>query len=331
MKYPCVCIGITCWSLTVGAVPFGFDETTEDVREFVVQSVTNCIRNATIALMHERIDEVLRPEDALMPWYYGPELGFRIRRCVVMLKGEHTLSENEVCYLYETPRQANVLPTQYFVAGGPTAFCYFDGNRIDMSKAVWLTGRKKWLYDPPYDPYASYMDEFVQLMLLTPEFRLDKSRIKPNKYHYGHGTVVELIGVDYARSEPEELMAKLKIEQVFSNRVFRMNEGCAFQVDYPMPDMDWRGLGNKSDHLEKLKGIQAGNTVLMHLSREEVSEIVYLAFIVDSKDQKEYDAAVRRCPNALCPVSSCRTSIGRRLQAALREGGLMPVHAETTR
>ena len=48
--------------------------------------------------------------------------------------------------------------------------------------------------------------------------------------------------------------------------------------------------------MERLKSIQAGNSVLMHLSAEEVSELVYLAYLVDGDDAKGYAAAVLRCP-----------------------------------
>ncbi len=167
------------------------------------------------------------------------------------------------------------------------------------------------------------MDEFVQLMFLTTEHMLDKKRIKPNKHHHGLGTIMDFIDKDYMNDTPEELMAKLKVEKVFSNRVFRMNEGCAFQVDYPMPDMDWRNQGNKKEHLEKLKSIQAGNSVLMHLSQEEVSEIVYLSYLVDGGDVKGYEAACARCPKMLKPVAELKTGIGKRLRKAMLEGGML--------
>ena len=305
------------------SAPFRFDDSSEDVKDFVVIGITNCIHSSTVALMHRRSDEVLRPEDALMPHYYNFELGFEVRRCLVVLKGEMALSGNKTCYLYETPRRANLLPNLWISCHGPSSECYFEGGEPPHGKVVWLTGRKRWIYHPPYDPFSSSDDEFVQLMFLTPEHTLDKKRIKPNKYHHGLGTIMDFIDKGYMNNTPEELMAKLKVEKAFSNRVFRMNEGCAFQVDYPMPDMDWRGWGNKKEHLEMLKRIQTGCSELMHLSADEVSEIVYLSYLVDGGDVKGYEAACARCPKMLKPVAELKTGIGKRLRKAMLEGGML--------
>jgi len=202
------------------ASPFRFDEASNDIQDFVIVNVTNCIRSSMIALMHKRIDEYSRPEDALMPSYYDHELGVERRRCLVALKGDRSLSGNKVCYLYLTPRMANVLPRIYIstggVTGGPWEEGYFPNDKPVPGKMVILTGRQKWMYHPPYKPLSSYRDEFVQLMLLTPEHALDKARIVPNKYHYGHGTVMDFIDNNYKQAKPEELMAKLKIEMAFS-------------------------------------------------------------------------------------------------------------------
>ena len=75
--------------------------------------------------------------------------------------------------------------------------------------------------------------------------------------------------------------------------------------------------------MERLKSIQAGKSVLMHLSADEVSELVYLAYLVDGNDAKGYAAAVVRCPKILKPVVEIKTPFGKRLQQALTEGGML--------
>jgi len=304
------------------AEPFKFDVALEDAKEFVVFCITNCI-GSTIALMQERPDEFARPEDAFMPWTFDDDLGLSKRRCVVMLKGDVSLNGNKVCYLYDTPRNAHVLPRLMISAGGASYEGYFVDDKELPGNFVVLEGRKKWMYHPPYDPFLSYKDEFVQLMLLTPEHSLDKKRIKLGKCRYGKEMVEDAIGKDFMRNSPEELMAKLKVERVFSNRVFRMNEGCAFQVDYPAPDMDWRKSGSKAKHLDELKRAQAANSILMHLSADEVSEIVYLAYMADGGDMKGYEDACARCPELLKPVTEFKTGIGSRLHQAMKKGGMI--------
>ena len=183
-----------------------------------------------------------------------------------------------------------------------------------------------WKYLPPYDPYQSYMDEFVHLMLLTPETQLDMARLKPDKWHPSEKTLTGILGLGYTNMVSRQAMQKLKVEAAFSNRVFRMNEGCDFQVDYQLPGtlgLTWRGLEPKERHMERLKSIQAGNSVLMHLSADEVSELVYLAYLVDGNDAKGYAAAVLRCPKILKPVAEIKTTFGKRLQQALTEAGML--------
>ena len=176
---------------------------------------------------------------------------------------------------------------------------------MDMRNWVWLEGRNRWMHYPPYDPYQAYKDVCVQLMLLTPEHELDKNRIRLMK----EWTMQTIIGKDYKDQASEELMAKLGVEKVFSNRVFRLNEGCAFHVDDPEAD-------NATDALPD------GSSALMHLSAEEVSELVYLAYLVDG-DAAGYSAAVARCPKILKPVTGIKTTFGKRLQQALLDGGLI--------
>ena len=110
-------------------------------------------------------------------------------------------------------------------------------------------------------------------MLMTPEPKLDKRRIRLNGFSAGQGTILDIIGKDYKNQTSEELMVKLGVEKVFSNRVFRLNEGCAFHVDYPVSG-------------KAVEGVSEGPSVLMHLSAEEVSELVYLAYFVDDGDTK---------------------------------------------
>lgn len=296
------------------AAPFRFDEASADVQDYVVIEVTNAIRYATVALVKGPANSNERQENSLISHLARSEIGLMEMPCEEVLKGDVSVGGNKECFFYETPRCANVLPRLSFptggVGGGIEMQCYFEDDKIEPGKLVWLTGRKKWMYYPPYDPYQASHDACVQLMLLTPEHKLDKRRIKLNGYSTKEWTIQSVIGKDYKSQTSEELMAKLGVEKVFSNRVFRLNEGCAFHVDDPTSG------GVAED-------VSEAPSALMHLSADEVSELVYLAYLVDGNDAKGYAAAVVRCPKILKPVVEIKTPFGKRLQQALTEGGML--------
>lgn len=329
IRFAFVVSGLLAFAQDGSAAPFRFDDASTEIQEFVVSEITNCLKGAQIALMHEPSNQEDERHLPLITRALCRELGLREKYCVEVLKGDVSVGGYRRCYLYETARLAQALPPLFDVFGPiapPSSFCYFDeGTRSNpmAGKRVWVTGRMIWKYLPPYDPYQSYMDEFVHLMLLTPETQLDMARLKPDKWHPSEKTLTGILGLGYTNMVARQAMQKLKVEAAFSNRVFRMNEGCDFQVDYQLPEigLSWRGLESKERHMERLKSIQDGNSVLMHLSAEEVSELVYLAYLVDGGDTKGYEAAVVRSPQILKPVAEIKTAFGKRLRQALLDGG----------
>ena len=264
-------------NLCAMAAPFRFGEASTDVQDYVVIEVTNAIRHATVALVKGPVDCNGRLEKSLIPYSPRREMGLMEMSCMEILKGDVSVGGNKECFFYETPRYANLLPRLCFPTGGVAGEIekqgYFEDDKIEPGKWVWLTGRKRWVYYPPYDPYQTHQDECIKLMLMTPEPKLDKRRIRLNGFSAGQGTILDIIGKDYKNQTSEELMVKLGVEKVFSNRVFRLNEGCAFHVDYPVSG-------------KAVEGVSEGPSVLMHLSAEEVSELVYLAYFVDDGDTK---------------------------------------------
>lgn len=308
------------------ATPFTFDEASSNVQEFVVAKIASVITNATIALMYDSYDDLDEVYEPLMPSYVRFELGLRKLYCAEMLKGDIALSGYKECGCYRTPRRGKRIPQVELFFGG-------HGNEsvrlryYDRGKWVSLTGKEADVFiHPPYDPYSSDEDDFVKLMLLTPEKELDVSRIEPIKIHHGMGTIVDAIGQDYTNRTSAEITRTLKIESAFSNRVFRLNEACAFQVDYPVPENNaWQGyeFKTKAEYIAWTNRIHAENTSLMHLSPDEVSEITYLAYFADNANTNGYNAARARCPLILRPVTEFKTTIGKRLRQAMCEGGMI--------
>ena len=310
------------------AAPFSYDEAASNVQEFVVIGITNSIRSASIALMHDPrndLDDYYRPP---MLYHIQAELGLEELYCVETLKGVVSTGGYCKCYYYDTPRRAYELPPLGVVDMADEEDDELDGLWcFDGKKVIRLVGKEKWMYYPPYDPYMSRSDDFVKLMLLTPESQLDFRRIK--LYDPADGwtnTIADIIGRNYANKTPAEIMRKLNIESVFSNRVFRLNEACSFQVDYPVPDNDaWpRYLyKTKAEYNAWMNRFHASNTSLMHLSPDEVSEITYLAYFADNVNTNGYNAACARCPLILRPVIEFKTTIGKRLRQAMSEGGMI--------
>lgn len=232
--------------------------------------------------------------------------------------------DGSFCFLYRTSRESlEVFPVRSDCVGG---WEYVRSYRW-KGKTYPCRGKEVWQFEPPYDPFRSdWNDEYVRLMFLTPERKLDISRIKllkPSKVYEGE-TIASKVKGDVRKMPPEEVMRQLGVEGVFSNRVFRLNEGGVFQVDYDVPQLKGRVLDETARRC--LDAARRGSASLVHLSAAEVSEVVYLAYAADGdRDGAVYAAAVRRCPGILRPFAPpFRTELGRRVDAALRDGTRLP-------
>jgi len=107
---------------------------------------------------------------------------------------------------------------------------------------------------------------------------------------------------------PTEFMAKYNLTQVFSNSVYSITPGCMFLVDYPgFKPVDEKIVDNRD---------------YIFLSQQEVSEIVYLAYLEEDKKggAATYAEAVRQS-RILQPIPKAefKTLIGQRLHAALSD------------
>ncbi len=307
------------------ATPFTFDEASSNVQEFVIVKITNAVTNATIVLSHDPYKNPGHLYESFMPYYVQFELGLVGMYCAEVLKGDLSVGGYTKCYFYKTPRCSKNVP-QIEIWGS-----FLDGSfglrYYERGKWVTLSGRDAEMFiNPPYDPYSSEMDDFVKFMIVTAESQLDVGRIELDKWECRQGSVMDLIGLDYTNKTPVEIMRKLNVGTAFSNRVFRLKEGCAFQVDYPVPENNaWQGyeFKTKAEYIAEMNRIHAENTSLMHLSPDEVSEITYLAYFADNVDTNGYNAACSRCPLILRPVTEFKTTIGKRLRQAMREGGMI--------
>jgi hypothetical protein len=160
-------------------------------------------------------------------------------------------------------------------------------------------------------PYAPMMmeDEMYRLVFIHPQTEHLKNRISsvkmPNMPDYDKNELF----VNDARVLPaDNFMKKYKLEKVFSNRVYEVTLGCMFGVDYslsvPAPVM--RHFREQHEQI--------------NFSRREVSEIVYIAYLLEGKDGSvKYAEAVKRS-KILEPIqeTTFTTQIGQKLYAKVK-------------
>ena len=71
-----------------------------------------------------------------------------------------------------------------------------------------------------------------------------------------------------------------------------------------------------SEGVRNIQSGQSGNSVLMYLSAEDVSEFVYFAYLVD-EDAVGYAAVVACCPKLLKPIVEIKTTFSKLAALAL--------------
>lgn len=316
----------------VFASPWNYDSASTDIKEYIVDSITNCVGRTDILLVHYRDDDILRVEDYSFPCGYVVSLGLDHFRCVDVLMGDASIGGYTMIYVYEPPRLARITGGRYFPEfpdlwcetshrpepnGESGEFYICDGKRH------YIKGKEIWRFRPPYDPFSSSSaEEYVELRFMSSVHELKKTRIVKWSYE----RKVEKSMLDYNSIPTETLMSRLGVTEAFSNRVYQAEEGCAFQVDYPVPDLGWKDtLVTKEEHLEIVRSSRREDNRIMHLSSEEASEVVYLSYLADKRySAADYDAACRRCPKLLKPVKAFKTEIGKRLKFAMESGGMLP-------
>ena len=318
MKRVILVFGMMLLAGRVLAEPWRFESASAEVQRYIVHSLTSCVQKVHVTLMQDH-PYLLSTDDPSVSWRRMFESGLDAIYCIETLKGDASLRSRRVCYLYPTPRNVPGLQEITSIISEMEAKhrTFIEGRDVTEGDARWE------LY-PPYNPYnAYYFKEFIMLMFLTPERVLDRRRFRHSIPGDPDSVDAVLKGVDRGKTSPQVLMERLGVTHVFSNRVFRLNEGCAFQVDYPVAPVKWRSVSEtEEEHEKRIRLRQKECTSIMHLSGEEASEITYLAYAVDGR-LKEYDEACRRCPKILKPVPELRTKLGRMFRNALVAGGML--------
>ncbi len=286
-----------------------FMEYRKDRNKHIIDVLLKHIADSDIAIIHSRRDEFWRDEGEISDSLLHV-LHFSVVRYITSLKGMERFSPNSVLYLYDSKFKVRS-QLSASVVSSPAPLAKGSPNRApdycpslrsgDLSRIVFIQKQQSYLKE-------YFRDFFFEWERDSPEYD------------------------DAMALSEAEFMRKYHLESVFSNRVYRVMDECVFHVDYPVPDLPETESMKLNRHITdvwKKRSEEAvyttANTGLIHLSPEEISEIVYIAYRMDknSGGHKAYMEACAREPKVLLPMDEkkpvFKTAIGIALRDALRE------------
>ena len=169
---------------------WNYDSSSADIKEYIVDSITNCVGRSDILLVYTRRDEPWRDSDFIIPYGLAIGLGLENFRCVEMLKGGNGVHNLDVVYLYDVPRIARIsggrefpeFPDLGISLGGPNGSGggeFYECN----GKRHYIKGKEIWRFRPPYDPsWHDIFSEYVKLCYVLPILELKKNRVDRRFY-----------------------------------------------------------------------------------------------------------------------------------------------------
>jgi hypothetical protein len=176
---------------------------------------------------------------------------------------------------------------------------------------------------PPYQPNLQ-RDDLVRFMVLSRQAeplaeRVDIRAKSLVSYEQQFGN--DAVAMAESRMSPHALMEKRRLADIFSNKVYRVVDGCTFHIVYPVPEMEvtyrMKVVPRRNDekritHMQTTSG-------LIQLTAREVSEIVFIAHLQDGQDGIAKYAGVAEGDPFLLPMDRpvFQTELGRRLHAAI--------------
>lgn len=268
-----------------------FDTISDEGRQYIIRALVREIEDSEILIFHLRKDEFDR-KDSVMDGEIYITLGCFAARVCCFLKGEMTVKPYDVGYLYEGD--------------------LFRGG-------IWVATSHSG-FPPAYNSFLRH-DNLVRLIFVKRQRTPLKDCLK------GGRTFFPALCKEVETLSGEAFIQKYGLESIFSNRVFRTLEGCVFHVDYSVPELPVTKMMvmNNSVYGSKASSRTLAWSGLIHLSPEEISEIVYIAYRMDKKSggHKAYMEACAREPKVLLPMDEkkpvFKTTIGIALRDALRK------------
>ena len=275
-----------------------FASVSEERQAYVVESLASTLTTADVVVLHSRSDEVFR-DDGEMDETVSLVLNVWPIRFPVVLKGRESILPYSVGYIYKP---------DWYVPG-------LREIRTERKPSARKGGRG---FLPPYFPTLDTTDDLMRLVFLARQTVPIKARLLQRD----SGARRQMIYDDANAMEETAFTEKYNLTAVFSNQVYSVVEGCIFHVDLPVPKLPRTALMEANAAMlaadqARLSYFQR-NSNLIHLSPEEVSEIVYIAYLLDGGAER-YAEASRRAPELLLPIEKpeFRTAIGRQVFAAV--------------
>lgn len=297
MKVMCyICMG--CWAMLCDAKAglLLFDSLDDGAQAYVVEQLTRSVRDADIVILHQRCDEWSRNDDAGLSKAQQQALDLTPSRFIRTLKGAASVACNDVVYVYRPSGK------EWRALADPR-----NGSPATP---------------PPYRPLF-FSDDWVRLVFVERQLEPIRGRIADRAI----GSSMEPFVQSAMKMGAATFMTKYGLADTFSNRVYKVLDGCVFHVDYPVPDMGETELMRANrQNLELSKAgvpkLQKANEMI-HLSKREVSEIVFIAYSLGGGNGIAAYAAASKDNPLMETITSpvFVTSIGKRLYGALAKAG----------
>ena len=276
------------------AMAEGFDQLDGRTQAYIIKQLSLALGDSDIAILQQRNDEWVRKDTSLSTGQKAT-LGLTLLRFIKMLKGTANVATNEIIYIYEPYNK------EWHIRSDPR---HGSPNR-----------------PPPYRPLF-LAEDLMRLVLM-------KHQMEPIRDRFCDGWqkrepeikpfVADALNMDNGK----EFLAKYNLTTTFSNKVYRVMEGCVFRVDYPVPDMpetELMRMNRQNAALMKARVPYLQKmTNLVSLTKREVSEIVLLAYLLEGEKGRSQYAAMIKDNLLLEPMTELvfKTGIGRKLFAIL--------------
>jgi hypothetical protein len=273
-----------------------FDTLNNRAQQYIIKSLSHAVQVSDVAVLHTRSDEWLR-KDKNMDYRVRIVLGLLKFRFSAMLKGCSSISAYDILYIYAPKRQARGQPV--IRVGRP---------------------RREEDFASPYFASLSPGDNLMRLVFIERQMAPLRERVLEG---YRNRTGMREIVENALAMSEDELMDKYNLRDVFADRVYQVVEGCVFRVDYPAPEMPETEAMRMNAVNQKLSEARVPDlqkmSNLVHLSAREVSEIVFIAYMLEGDEGLAQYAAISRSSPILLPIAEpiFKTEIGKKLFEAL--------------
>jgi len=270
-----------------------FDDEHIIVKEYVLGQLLCSVKDCEIAVIQDRCDEWARDDDSAMKWWQMNLLNLKKVRCVKKMKGHIAITNNiEWVYIYQPLNEEWLFQRE-------------------------VSSSRQHRVFPPYFPLIM-SDDQMKLVLMKPQ----KSPLREHIEKEPHDDRAKRFVEDEREMVASEFLAKYNLSTFFLYNTYLVKEGCVFEIEYSAPALEeTKGTRLNKDVIAGIRKRISDKQKfadLIHLTPREVSEIVYISYLLGGKDGAARYADVAKDSPLLEPVETgkFKTNLGRRLAEA---------------